>query len=104
MTQSIAFKRGSSFSARASYTPAAGQPANLANVHVTSQVRTQAGALLATLAVTMDWDFLGFTVTAAAGTASWPVGVHAWDLRLEIDGAVAYTETVKIVVQQEVTA
>ena len=104
MSQSVAFKRGSSFSARASYTPAAGQPVDLSNVHVTSQVRTQAGALLATLVIAMDSDFMGFTVRAVAGTASWPVGVHAWDLKLEIDGAVAYTETIKVVVLQEVTA
>jgi hypothetical protein len=104
MTQSIAFKRGSSFSARAAYTPVAGQPADLSGIIITSQVRTQPGALVDTLAVTVDADALGFQVSAPAGTASWPIGVLVWDLKLSAPGAIAYTETVKIVVQQEVTA
>jgi hypothetical protein len=101
--QSIAFKRGTSFSAHAAYTPVAGQPVNLAGLTVASQVRTQTGELVATLTVALDGDNLGFTASAPAGTGAWPLAVLVWDMKIFNGAAVSYTETVRIVVQQEVT-
>lgn len=101
--KTITFKRGTSFGANVSYTPSEGQPADLSGFAISSEVRTPAGSLVATLAVTMAPDAMGFHVAAPEGTATWPLGKLAWDLRFERDGAVAFSETVGLELTREVT-
>lgn len=101
--QSLSFKRGSSFSAHAAYSPVAGQPANLAGLTFKSQVRTAAGVLVDTLLVAPDADGLGFTMSAPHGTAGWPVGQLLWDVKVTDGDIVTYTETVEIAVEARVT-
>lgn len=95
--KSITFKVGSTFSIPITYTPNAPEaPVNLANVTVTSQVRTLDGALVANLAVSKDLDNLAFTVSAPDGTEDWCAGDNVeWDICFEdATGFKFYSETV----------
>ena len=101
--QSLTIKRGSSFSSHAAYTSTAGQPDTLAGLSFKSQVRTPAGVLVDTLAVAVDEDGLGFTITATHGTTGWPTGPLVWDIKVTSGDVVTYTETVEIIVDARVT-
>ena len=100
----LTFKRGSTFSATATWTPVAGGLANLSGCTVTSDVKDAAGDLQA-LTVSVDGTHLIVTLTAtAASTAEWTVGPARWDIRvLQAGGTVFYTETKQITVVPEVT-
>lgn len=102
--QSLTLKRGASFAAHAAYTPAAGQASSLAGLTFHSQVRTAAGMLIETLAVTVDTDGLGFTMSAPNGTAGWPTGSLLWDIKVTDGAVVSYSETVEISLENRVTA
>jgi hypothetical protein len=58
---------------------------------------------VAELEVLKASDNLSFQVFAANGTAEWPYGTLALDLRFELDESISYTETVLLSVAREVT-
>lgn len=103
MAQQFVLKRGATFSVDVAYTPAQGDPADLADFAISSQVRTQTGSLVAELTVLKAPDNLSFQVFAPNGTDAWPYGTLAMDLRFELDESISYTETVLLSVAREVT-
>jgi hypothetical protein len=97
----IVIKRGATFTATGTYTPAAGALPNLIGATLTSQVRAR--GFSRDLEVTLAPDGLTFTVDGGP-TSDWPVGVAEWDMRIEVGSEVIYTDTVRIQVQRPVTS
>jgi hypothetical protein len=97
----IAFKRGATFAASCTYTPAAGSLPNLVGATIASQVRAR--NFTKDLAATIAPDGLTFTLDGGP-TADWPVGVADWDIRITVGDTVIYTDTVRIQVLRPVTA
>lgn len=103
----VNFKVGTTFKVHIVYAPDVDlAPPTLADVTITSQVRTAEGDEIATLTVTKDTDNLGFTVQASDSTADWPAGKCVeWDIKFEhADFGVFYTETIDLKLARKVTA
>lgn len=100
MTQ-ISFKQGATFTAQCTYTAPAGGLPNLIGADITSQIR-RGSLLVQDLTVTLAPDGMSFTVDGG-DTSAWPVDFLSWDVRIDIDGSVYYTDTVQIQLQRSVT-
>ena len=107
--QIICFKRGNTFEAQVAYTDENGVPVNLdtEGITVTSQVRTEAGTLVADLVVTPSDQGVSpgeYTLYKAdTDTAAWPLEQLRWDIKYSAAGVVISTETIRINVQEEAT-
>lgn len=104
MACGLPFKRGASFTARCTYLPPEGGLPNLVGAVITSEIR-QAGKLVQRLACELAPDGMSFLLTAdEAETIGWPTGAAQWDIRVEVDEEVIYTETIALQVLYAVTA
>ena len=104
MSDTLTFKRGSTFTATATWTPVSGGLANLSGCTVTSDIKDYLGTLRP-LTVSVDGTNLIVTLTAtAAETIAWNVGEAKWDIRVkEAGGTVFYTETKHLSILSEIT-
>jgi uncharacterized protein YdeI (BOF family) len=97
------FKRGSSFSATVTYTPAAGGLANLIGATITSSIK-DANGVTDDLAVSLNGAGLVITTTRdELYTADWHTGEARWDIRVSISGTVFYSETIEFLIIPEIT-
>ncbi len=107
MTTTVSFKVGSTFRVPVVYSPTANlAPTTLANVTITSQVRTKEGKKIADLVVTKDPGNLAFLITGSS-TGSWPSGITAlWDIKM-VDGdgtyGTFYSETINLSLERRAT-
>lgn len=106
MAGSLKFKRGATFRAVCTYIPpeGGGLP-SLDGAQITSELRVPpAGKLVQELTVQPAVDGMSFTLYATdKETTLWPIAALAWDIRVEIDGEVIYTETIALQVIQQIT-
>ena len=93
MALAVPIKRGSTFVMKATYTPAGSDLPSLEGAVLTSQVRK--GRFVQTLDVALAPDGLTFTVDGG-DTTTWPLGLIDWDVRIDLDGSVIYTDTVQL--------
>jgi hypothetical protein len=98
----LQIKCGATFRALCTYLPPDGGLASLVGAEITSQVRNS-GALVADLNCDLAADGMSF-VLSADDTSDWPTTTLQWDIRIEVDGEVVYTETVALQVLYNVTA
>lgn len=97
------FKRGSSFSATVTYTPAEGGLANLIGATITSSIK-DANGITDNLVTSLNGAGLVITATRdELYTADWHTGEARWDIRVSISGTVFYSETIEFTVIPEVT-
>ena len=97
------FKRGASFVARCTYAPVEGAVPSLVGAAITSHIR-RAGDLVQELVCQLAADSMSFDLLAdESDTAGWPATTLAWDIRIELDGDVIYTETLSLRVIDAVT-
>jgi hypothetical protein len=99
----IPFKRGASFNVTARYNPTGADRPNLIGATITSQIRRN-GSLVATLTCVLATNGMSWTMRAPTITKNWPLGYADWDVRIEVDGAVAFTSTAKLNIISSVTA
>jgi hypothetical protein len=83
------FKRGTTFSATVTYTPAAGGPANLTSTTITSSIKVV--------------DGLSFTAVYSGSTSAWAIGNAKWDIKFVTGGSTFYSETLRLSVIEQVT-
>ena len=102
MSNTVTFKRGTSFAASCAYAPSAGAPANLLGTTVTSTV-VDSNLSPYDLVVTIANDGLSFTAVYAGYTSTWSTGTASWDIRFSLGGSVFYTVTMRLNVIGQVT-
>ena len=97
------FKRGSSFSATVTYTPAQGGLANLIGATITSSIKDANGV---TDNLVTSLNGAGLVITATRDelyTADWHTGEARWDIRVSEGGVVFYSQTIAFTVLPAVT-
>lgn len=100
----IPIKRGSTFEVQLNFAPGTGSDLTLLDIDVSSEVCTPGGALVTELEIAVADDGLSCVLTAPAGTAAWPLGTLAWDVRMSYGGRVHYSRAVYIDVARAITA
>jgi len=101
MATTVTMKRGTTLAGTVNYTAGAG-PANLLGTTVTSDVIDSAGTTYH-LTVTMAGDGLSFVLRYDGSTTDWNTGTGRWDIKFSTGGTVFYTETIRILIIDEVT-
>lgn len=99
------FKRGDTFSLACTY-KLDGVPASLTGKTIASQIRTVAGELVAGLTATQGNQSTSpgsFTLTAAAGTTSWPVAGLRCDIQITDGSTIISSDTFLVPVVQDIT-
>lgn len=102
MSTSVTFKRGSTYAATVTYTPATGGPANLLTTTVSSDIIDAAGSTYS-CTIVMAVNGLSFTATYAPTTA-WALGSARQDVKFTTAGGVVfYSSTFRLNVIDQVT-
>lgn len=96
------FKRGTTFSASVTYTPAAGGPANLTASTITSTIKDSQRSEY-DLSITKAGDGLSFTAAYNGSTAAWALGNAKWDIKIVNGGSTFYSETLRLDIIEQVT-
>lgn len=99
------FKHGDTFTLACTY-KLDGVPASLTGKTLASQIRTIAGELVAGLTVTQGNQITSpgsFTLTAAAGTAAWPVAGLRCDIQITEGATIISSDTFLVPVVQDIT-
>ena len=102
MSTTVTFKRGSTYAATVTYTPAAGGPANLLTTTVTSDI-IDAGGMTYGCTVTMAGNGLSF-VLSLSETSAFALGNARQDVKFATGGVVFYSSTFRLNVIDQVTA
>ena len=103
MSNSVTFKRGTTYSATVTYTPAAGGPANLLTTTVTTDI-IDAGGTVYPCTVTVAVDGLSFVATLPAlTTAGFALGNARSDIKFVYGGVTFYSETFRLAIIDQVT-
>jgi hypothetical protein len=101
MSNTVTFKRGSTYAATVTYTPAAGAPANLLTTTVTSDI-IDAGGTVYPCTITMAVDGLSFTLTLS-DTTGFAQGPARQDVKFSTGGVIFYSSTFRLNVIDQVT-
>ena len=104
MANTASFSRGDSFGCTWTWTPSAGEPANLLDTTITSTIRDHCGTEYP-LVVTIDGETgLTFTTIYDGSTSDWAVGQANWDMRFVFDGSpTAHSVIFRIVIADTIT-
>lgn len=103
MSNSVTFKRGTTYSATVTYTPAAGGPANLLTTTVTTDI-IDAGGTVYPCTVTVAVNGLSFVATLPASTtAGFALGNARSDIKFVYGGVTFYSETFRLAIIDQVT-
>jgi hypothetical protein len=103
MSNTVTFKRGTTYSATVTYTPAAGGPANLLTTTVTTDVIDSSGAVFH-CTITMALNGLSFVASLPASTtAGFALGTARSDIKFVYGGTTFYSETFRLTVIDQVT-
>ena len=98
----ITIKKGATFAALCTY-KVDGVPVSVATFTITSQIRTSAGDIVATLtAVKIPANTGEFRFDQA--TSTWPIGSAFWDIKYDDAGSVFLTETMNVNIVGSITA
>lgn len=102
------FKRGESFAMGFDYKDANGEPIDLMNITINSQIRNQNGQLVQELLVSKldQTQFRGqasIYVETPQQTKLWPLGLLLCDIKLSVGNQVILSETFQIPCHEGVT-
>jgi hypothetical protein len=101
MSTTVTFKRGSTYAATVTYTPAAGAPANLLSTTVSSDI-IDAGGMVYPCTITMAPNGLSFVISLS-NTADFSLGTARQDVKFATGGVVFYSSTFRLNVIDQVT-
>ena len=98
----ISWKRGSTFAAKVTYTPGAGDPETLAGVLIETSVmdNNQQRYPLAVSVLTGD---LIFNIYFEGDTSDWATGTAAIDYKMSLNGIVFYSTTSRFIIEPQIT-
>ena len=101
----IDIKRGDTYLIEATLTDDLGDPVNITDWTIRSQIRNVRGDIVATLVIAITNAALGtYTMSYAGDTALWPVATHRQDVEyVDQTGRVMSTETFKLRVVEDIT-
>lgn len=103
MSNTVIFKRGTTYSGTCTYTPAVGGPANLLTTTVTSTIIDSAGTAYP-CAITMAGNGLSFVATLPSSqTALFELGTARADIKFVYGGTTFYSETFRLTIIDQVT-
>jgi len=103
MSNTVTFKRGTTYSGTVTYTPAAGGPANLLTTTVTSDIIDSAGVVYP-CTITMAVNGLSFVASLPASTtAGFSLGSARSDIKFVDGGTTFYSETFRLAIIDQVT-
>jgi hypothetical protein len=103
MSTTVTFKRGTTYSATVTYTPAAGGPANLLTTTVTSDI-IDSGGMVYPCTITMAVNGLSFVASLpASSTADFSLGSARSDIKFVYSGTTFFSETFRLTVIDQVT-
>lgn len=103
MSNTVTFKRGTTYSATVTYTPATGGPANLLTTTVTTDI-IDANDTVFHCTITMAGNGLSFVASLPASTtASFAQGPARSDIKFVYGGTTFYSETFRLNVIDQVT-
>jgi hypothetical protein len=101
MSNTVTFKRGTTYSATVTYTPASGGPANLLSTTVTTNI-IDSNDTVFPCTITMAGDGLSF-VARYSDTTGFCLGNARSDIKFVNGGVVFYSETFRLNVIDQVT-
>ena len=101
MSTTVTFKRGTTYSATVTYTPAAGGPANLLATTVTSDI-IDSGGMVYPCTITMAVNGLSFVISLS-NTADFALGTARQDVKFSTGGVIFYSSTFRLNVIDQVT-
>jgi len=101
MSTTVTFKRGSTYAATVTYTPAAGAPANLLSTTVTSDI-IDSGGTVYPCTITMAVNGLSFVISLS-DTTGFSLGTARQDVKFITGGVVFYSSTFRLTVIDQVT-
>ena len=103
MASTANFSRGDSFGCTWTWSPGAGEPANLIGVTITSDIKDHCGNLYV-LTVQIAGDGLSFSTIYDGDTSEWGIGQANWDIRFVFVGSpVTHSRTFRVIVEDTVT-
>jgi hypothetical protein len=104
MSNTVTFKRGTTYSGTVTYTPAAGGPANLLTTTVTSDIIDSSGASYS-CTITMAGNGLSFVASLPASTTEgFSLGTARSDIKFIYGGTTFFSDTFRLTVVDQVTA
>jgi hypothetical protein len=101
MSNTVTFKRGSTYAATVTYTPAAGAPANLLSTTVSSDIIDAVGVVYP-CTITMAVNGLSFVISLS-DTSGFALGTARQDVKFATGGVVFYSSTFRLNVIDQVT-
>lgn len=101
MSTTVTFKRGSTYAATVTYTPAAGGPANLLSTTVESDI-IDSGGTVYPCTITMAGNGLSFVISLS-DTTGFSLGNARQDVKFTTGGVVFYSSTFRLTVIDQVT-
>ena len=103
MSNTVTFKRGTTYSGTVTYTPAAGGPANLLTTTVTSDIIDSAGVVYP-CTITMAVNGLSFVASLPASTkAGFSLGSARSVIKFVYGGTTFFSDTIRLTVIAQVT-
>jgi hypothetical protein len=103
MANTANFSRGDTFGCSWTWTPGAGQPANLIGTTITSTLRDHCGDEYA-MTVTLAGNGLSFTTNYPGDTSDWALGQANWDIRFVFPGSPTTHSTIfRVIIEQTIT-
>ena len=103
MSTTVTFKRGSTYAATVTYTPAAGAPANLLSTTVSSDI-IDSGGTVYPCTITMAVNGLSFVASLpASSTEGFSLGNARSDIKFVYGGTTFFSDTFRLSVIDQVT-
>lgn len=103
MANTASFSRGDSFGCTWTWTPSAGEPADLLGVTITSDIRDHCGNLYS-LDVEIAVDGLSFTTIYVGDTSDWSIGQANWDIRFVFPGSpTTHSQQFRVIIADTIT-
>jgi hypothetical protein len=103
MSTTVTFKRGTTYSATVTYTPAVGGPANLLTTTVTSDI-IDSGGTVYPCTITMAVNGLSFVASLpASSTEGFSLGNARSDIKFVYGGTTFFSDTFRLSVIDQVT-
>ena len=103
MANTANFSRGDTFGCTWTWTPGAGEPADLIGTTITSTLRDHCGNEYL-MTVTLAGGGLSFTTNYNGDTSDWALGQANWDIRFVFPGSPTTHSTIfRVIVAQTIT-
>jgi hypothetical protein len=103
MIKKMTHKQGDSFDVEANYTDEKGDPIDITDYIISSQIRGYTGNLVDTLVYSAIDSKQGSYRLFSNSTYSWPIGLVLWDIKYSTGTKIVHSETINITVEKTQT-